>query len=177
MFVLQHALTQGVIRRRAPLDPSVTSAVRDALEEGDWLTILSASGLFAPLAAGVPSRINRLAWPIVIEPSQPDAIEAGMAVVHGHYIAQTDRFPADTDFAGYTGSDVPAPRPTSTAWATGVPLIAMPFDPSLGLAGAAATQVHGLTTALNTGAEDAWAVAYVERAPAHNNGYLQLVVF
>ena len=177
MFVLQHALTQGVIRRRAPLDPSVTAGVRDALEEGDWLTILSSSGLFAPVPTAAPARINRLAWPIVIEPSQPDAIEAGMAVVHGVYIAQTDRFAADTDFAGYAGSDVPAPRPLSVAYAGGVPLVAMAFDPSAGLAGAAATMVHGLTTVLNTGVEDGCAVAYVERTPADNNGYLQLVVF
>ena len=112
-FDLQHALTQGVIRRRAPLDSSVTQAVRDALEEGDWLTVLSTTGLYQPVAnlpdagAAVPAT-QRVAWPIVIEPSQPDAVEAGQTVVHGHYSAQTDRFAAVPLFTGYGAGDIPA---------------------------------------------------------------------
>lgn len=175
MFVLQHALTQGVIRRRAPFDPNVSTAVRDALEEGDWMTIVSLSGLFSPVNGGAPN--SRVAWPIVIEPSQPDAISAGLTVVHGDYMAQTDRFAADPAFTGYAGSDVPGAARVAPAYAGGGALVAIGFDPAAGLAGATATKVHGLTTALTSGAEAAFIVAYVERTPAHNNNRLQLVVF
>jgi len=175
-FDIQHGLTQYVARRRAPLDRSVAQATRDALEEGDWLTILSASGLFAPVPSGVPTK-KILAWPIVIEPQQPDAQSAGMTVVMGDYSAQTDRFAADTDFAGYGGADLPgAARPTSLAYNAGVPLLAFGFEAAAG-GGGLTPLIHGLTTVLNDFSEDAWAVAYVERAPTHNNGLLQLVTF
>lgn len=173
MFVLQHALTQGVIRRRAPLDPSVDPAVRDRLEEGDWLTVLSASGLFSPVAdfAGV----SRIAYPIVIEPSQPDAVSAGMTVVHGDYIAQTDRFLAAT--TAYGAGDNPASR-TIPAYLAGTPLLAFAAEETVGLAGAGPFLYH-VSPALSplTLAEAAVAVAYVERDEADNNGLLQLVTF
>lgn len=173
-FDLQHGLTQYVARRRAPLDTSVTQAVRDALEEGDWLTVLSASGLYAPVAAGAPT--DRLAWPIVIEPQQPDAQAAGMTVVHGDYSAQTDRYAADPLFTGYAGPDVPTAARVAPAYAKGVALVAFGFEPASG-GGGAGPLVYGLSTALTSGAEDAFAVAYVERAPADNNNLLQLVTF
>lgn len=185
-FDVQHGLTQYVARRRAPLDSSVTQAVRDALEEGDWLTVLSASGLYAPvgdLEADLSGATNpyafRLAWPIVIEPQQPDAQVAGMTVIMGDYSAQTDRFAADPTFAGYSGSDVPGAVRVAPDWATakeGQPLVVAGFEAASG-GGGLTPLVYGLTTSLTSGAEDALAVAYMERRPANNNNLLQLVTF
>jgi hypothetical protein len=173
-FDLQHGLTQYVARRRAPLDTSVTQAVRDALEEGDWLTVLSASGLYAPVAAAAPA--DRLAWPIVIEPQQPDAQAAGMTVVMGDYSAQTDRYAAVPLFTGYGAGDVPAAARVAPAYAKGLGLVVFGFEPASG-GGGAGPLVHGLTTALTSGAEDPFVVAYVERTPGDNNNLLQLVTF
>ena len=173
MFVLQHALTKGVIRRRAPLDASVAAAAADALEEGDWLTIRTDTGRFEPVADTAP--VDRLAWPIVIEPSQPDAVEAGMVVVHGSYFAQTDRFAAVPLFTGFAGADVPNAR-VAPVYAKGGGLVAFGFEAAAGGAGAGPL-ISGLATALTSGAEDGSIVAYVERIPSDNNNVLQLVVF
>lgn len=181
MFVLQHALTQGIIRRRAPLDSTVSQAVKDALEQGDWLAMLSASGLFVPVAdlpdAGAAVAYSaRVAWPIIAEPSQPDSQVAGLTVAHGDYFAISDRFAADPTFAAYAGTDTPnAPR-VAPAYAFGRALVVGGFEAAAGGAGATPL-VYGLTTALTAGTEAAFAVAYVERAPADNNNRLQLAVF
>ena len=181
MIHLQHGVIQHVTRRRAPLDPSVTQAVRDALEQGDWLKMLSASGLFVPVAdlpdagAAVASAA-RVAWPIFDEPSQPDSVAAGHTLIHGDYFAMTDRYAADPLFAAYAGTDTPnAPR-VAPAYAFGVPLVVGGFEAAAGGAGAGPL-VYGLTTALTAGTENAFAVAWVERAPADNNNLLQFVVF
>jgi hypothetical protein len=178
MFVLQHALTQGVIRRRAPLDASVTSAERDRLEEGDWLTVRSDSGLFEPVADGPATDVAaRIAYPIVIEPSQPDAVSAGLTVVHGDYIAQTDRFLGTALLSAYGAGDVPGVR-SVTAYLQGTPLLAMGAEPTGGSGTDTGERVYHLAPLAATDtAGAAVAVAYVERDQADNNGLLQLVVF
>ena len=156
----------------------MTQAVRDALEEGDWLTVISATGLYAPVANLVPivPFSQRIAWPIVIEPQQPDAQAAGMTVIIGDYSAQTDRFAADPLFTGASGSDVPAAARVAPAYAMGRALIAAGFEAAVG-GGGLTPLIFGLTTALTAGTEDPFAVAYVERAPADNNNLLQLMTF
>jgi len=177
-FDVQHGITQYVARRRAPLDPSVTQAVRDALEMGDWLTVISATGLYEPVADLVPAVpfTQRIAWPIIVEPQQPDSQAAGLTVIMGDYSAQTDRFAADPTFAGYAGADVPGAARVAPAYLTGQVLIAAGFEAAAG-GGGLTPFVFGLTTALTAGSEDPFGVAYVERAPADNNNLLQLVTF
>jgi len=177
-LTLQHGLSP-VIRRRAPLDDSVAQATRDALEQGDWLRILSATGLWAPVpafGAADYGAANRVAQPIIIEPQQPDAQAAGMAVAFGYHSGQTDRFAAVPLFTGFGGTDIPAAARVAPAYASGVGLIAVGFEAAAGGSGATPL-VFGLTTVLTSGAENAFAVAYVERTPADNNGLLQYVVF
>jgi hypothetical protein len=175
-LTLQHGLTE-VIRRRAPLDSSVDQAVIDGLEEGDWLKVLSSTGLHVPVNLfGATDETDRLAMPIIIEPQQPDALAAGQAVAFGYHSGQTDRYAAD-GFAGHVAGDTPAAPVAGNAYAAGAPLFAAGFS-TPGGGSALGTLVYGLVPVDSTvPAQVAATLAYVERLPADNGGLLQYVVF
>lgn len=173
MLVFQHAY-EYLHRRRAPLDSAVDQATRDALEEGDWLTIRSDNAYFEPVAQ--ETAVSRVAYPIACDPQQPDSLAAGLTVVLGAFSAQTDRFAIDPTFAAWAGVGAARTAAAPAYTAVGDPLVAIGFHPAATDTGSAPL-VYGLSTPLTAGGEDAFVVAYLERLPDDNNGLLQFVVF
>lgn len=179
-LTLQHGLTE-VIRRRAPLDDSVDPDVAAGLEQGDWLKVVSGTGLYTvPNVYGLTALDDRMAWPIIIEPTQPDAVAAGMAVAFGFHSGQTDRF-APTDggniFVGHIIGDTPAGSVAYVnAYGTGRLLHVAGFTAVPEGGSAPGALAYGLVPSASA-VEEAAAVAYVERSPLDNNGLLQYVVF
>lgn len=180
-LTLQHGLSP-VIRRRAPLDDSVTAAIEGGLEQGDWLKVISASGLYGvPNDYGSTDASDRVAFPIIIEPSQPDASVAGMAVAFGYHSGQTDRYAPSAGanlFDGYVAGDTPTAPVAGVTYVAGGALFVAGFSAAATAGSALGTLVYGLAPVDSTdAAQVAATVAYVERLPADNNGLLQYVVF
>ena len=115
---LKFGLTE-VIRMSVELDASVTAAVKSALVEGDWVTILSAgavSGVPAS-AGGVSLKVSpvasnatagkKLSYALIVNPQSPENSVPGIGLTVAcdrGFIGYTDRFDPGLGAAAYAAN-------------------------------------------------------------------------